>query len=65
MKTVKDKYKNLLSESEKHFFVSGNIDVEKVKDFFNQKFEKEDIIDTPIIRTKKSELKFTSIYLFY
>ena len=55
-KNLYEHYKNLLETSEKHFYVSGNINPEKVKEFFYSKFEKADVEEEKIIRTKKDNI---------
>lgn len=62
-------YENILKTSEKHFYVSGNVDATKVKNFFVSKFlvgddealkkvETEYNLGDNEVRTKKSNLKF-------
>lgn len=55
-----EQYKKLLDESEKHFYISGKINSEEIKNFFYDKFKKEEVSNDKIIRTKKSELKINS-----
>ena len=55
-------YKKLLETSEKHFYISGNVDIEKLKNFFEEKFEKADISDNSnIVRTKKDDIKVQDV----
>ena len=57
-----EQYKKLLETSEKHFYISGNVDIEKLKNFFEEKFEKADISDSSnIVRTKKDDIKVQDV----
>lgn len=63
-----EQYEKLLEESEKHFYISGDVDEEKVKSFFENKFLRDSNDDLKFIeigeceksqevKTKKSELR--------
>lgn len=51
-----EQYIKVLSESEKHFYIAGDVNIEKIKGFFYGKFGKSDFTEKKIIRTKKSKL---------
>ncbi len=48
-------YIKVIDEAEKHFYVSGDIDKEKILEFFYSKFEKGNFAEDKIIRTSKTE----------
>lgn len=54
-----EQYKKLLETSEIHFYVYGNISVDQVKNFFEDKFEKEEVLPEKIERTKKAIIPFS------
>lgn len=58
-KNLYEQYTNILEKSEKHFYVAGDVDTEKIKEFFFSKFEKSDFSNDKIMRTKKSTLNLT------
>ncbi|MBQ8299941.1 MAG: insulinase family protein [Clostridia bacterium] len=60
-----DQYQTILHKAEKHFYICGDVEEEKIKEFFENKYEKIpttlEMIHEPEYRTKKSELNITEV----
>ena len=50
-------YKKVLDTSEKHFYISGNINIDEVKKFFENKFETKESTEVKETKLKKCDLK--------
>lgn len=60
-----EQYLSLLNKSEKHFYICGDVEEEKIIEFFEKKYEKIpttlELIHAPEYRTKKSELNISEV----
>lgn len=54
-------YQKLLKEGEIHFYISGNVDQEKILTFFYENFERKEENYPEIIRTKKANIDFEKV----
>ena len=60
-----EQYQMLLNKSEKHFYICGDVEEEKIKEFFEKKYENIpttlEMIHEPEYRTKKSNLNISEV----
>lgn len=60
-----EQYQMLLNKSEKHFYICGDVEEVKIREFFEKKYENIpttlEMIHEPEYRTKKSELNITEV----
>ena len=60
-----EQYQMLLNKSEKHFYICGDVEEEKIKEFFEKKYENIpttlEMIHESEYRTKKSELNISEV----